>query len=64
MDPKLVKALHDAFKKGLEEPSYATALEKFDQELAYLNTEDYQKHALQQIEEAKKLVDDLGLKTN
>ena len=64
MDPKIVKALHDAFKKGLEEPSYAAALEKFDQELAYLNTEDYQKHAMQQIEEAKKLVDDLGLKTN
>ena len=37
---------------------------KFDQELAYLNTEDYAKHAAQNIEEAKKLVDDLGLKTN
>jgi tripartite-type tricarboxylate transporter receptor subunit TctC len=64
MDPKVVKALHDAFKKGLEEPSYAAALEKFDQELAYLSTEDYAKHAAQNIEEAKKLVDDLGLKTN
>jgi tripartite-type tricarboxylate transporter receptor subunit TctC len=64
MDPKVVKSLHDAFKKGLEEPSYAAALLKFDQELAYLSTEDYQKHAAQNIEEAKKLVDDLGLKTN
>jgi tripartite-type tricarboxylate transporter receptor subunit TctC len=64
IDPKVVKILHDAFKKGLEEPSYAAALVKFDQELAYLSTEDYVKHAAQQIEEAKKLVDDLGLKTN
>lgn len=64
IDPKIVKILHDAFKKGVEEPSYAAALVKFDQELSYLNTEDYQKHAMQQIEEAKKLVDDLGLKTN
>ncbi|MEA2936201.1 MAG: hypothetical protein QOD74_2847 [Variibacter sp.] len=64
IDPKIVKVLHDAFKKGLEEPSYAAALEKFDQELAYLSTEDYAKHAKQQIEEAKQLVQDLGLKTN
>jgi tripartite-type tricarboxylate transporter receptor subunit TctC len=61
MDPKIVKALHDAFKKGIEEPAYRAALEKFDQELFYLNTEDYNKHAREQIEEAKKLVQDLGL---
>ena len=64
MDPKVVKVLHDAFRKAVDEPSYRAALEKFDQELAYLNTEDYAKHAAQQIEEAKKLVDELSLKTN
>ena len=42
--PEVVKVLHDAFKKGLEEPAYASALKKFDQELAYLNTADYAKH--------------------
>jgi tripartite-type tricarboxylate transporter receptor subunit TctC len=61
MDPKVVQVLHDAFKKGLDEPVYRAALEKFDQELFYLNTEDYNKHARQQIEEAKRLVQDLGL---
>jgi tripartite-type tricarboxylate transporter receptor subunit TctC len=64
MDPKVVKVLHDAFRKAVDEPTYRAALEKFDQELAYRNTEDYAKHAAQQIEEAKKLVDDLSLKTN
>ena len=64
MDPKVVKVLHDAFRKAVDEPTYRAALEKFDQELAYLNTDDYARHAAQQIEEAKKLVDDLGLKTN
>jgi tripartite-type tricarboxylate transporter receptor subunit TctC len=64
MDPKVVKVLHDAFKKALDEPVYRAALEKFDQELFYLNTEDYNKHAREQIEEAKRLVDELGLKTN
>lgn len=64
MDTAVVKVLHDAFEKGLKEPSYITALEKFDQELFYLNTADYAKHAAEQIEEGKKLVEELGLKTN
>ena len=64
MDPKVVKVLHDAFRKAVDEPTYRAALEKFDQELAYLSTEDYAKHAARQIEEAKKLIDELSLKTN
>src|SRR5712691_3211173 len=61
MDPKVVKALHDAFKKGLEEPSYAEAMAKLDMELFYLSSEDYRKFALQQIEEAKRFIAELGL---
>jgi tripartite-type tricarboxylate transporter receptor subunit TctC len=64
MDPKIVKALHDAFKKGMDEPSYAAAQVKLDQEPAYLGTEDYRKYALQQIVEERKIAEDLGLKTN
>ena len=61
IDPKVVQVLHDAFAKGVKEPVYLESLKKFDQELAYLNTADYEKHAAAQIEEAKKLVEDLGL---
>jgi tripartite-type tricarboxylate transporter receptor subunit TctC len=64
IDPKVVQVLHDAFAKAVKEPVYLDSLQKFDQELAYLNTADYEKHAAEQIEEAKKLVADLGLKTN
>jgi tripartite-type tricarboxylate transporter receptor subunit TctC len=64
MDPKIVKILHDAFKKGMDEPSYAAAQVKLDQEPAYLSTDDYRKYALQQIVEEKKIAEDLGLKTN
>ncbi len=64
MDPKTVQVLHDAFAKAVKEPIYLESLRKFDQELAYLNTADYEKHATEQIEEAKKLIEDLGLKTN
>jgi tripartite-type tricarboxylate transporter receptor subunit TctC len=61
MDPAVVKVLHDAFKKGLEEPSYAAAMAKLDQELFYLSSEDYRRFALQQIEEARRFVAELGL---
>jgi tripartite-type tricarboxylate transporter receptor subunit TctC len=62
MDPKVVKILHDAFKKGMEEPSFAATLKTFDQEPFYLNSEDYHKSAMQQIAEQKQLVEELGLK--
>ena len=41
MDPKVVKILHDAFKKGMEEPSYVETIAKIDQEPFYLDTVDY-----------------------
>ena len=63
MDPKVVKILHDAFKKGSDEPSYAAVLVRVDQEAAYLNTEDYTKHAMRQIDEQRRLIEELGLKT-
>ena len=62
MEVGIVKLLHDAFKKGLGEPSYAAAMASLDQELFYLNSEDYRKFALQQIEEAKRFIGELGLK--
>ncbi len=62
IDPKVVKVLHDAFAKAVQEPVYLESLRKFDQELAYLNTADYEKHAVEQIADAKKLIADLGLK--
>jgi tripartite-type tricarboxylate transporter receptor subunit TctC len=61
MDANVVKVLHDAFKKGLEEPSYAEAMAKLDQELFYLSSDDYRKFVLQQIEEARRFIAELGL---
>ena len=62
MDPAVVKVLHDAFKKGMEEQSYKDAMAKLDQEDYYLNTADYQAYAMQQIAEQKQLVEELGLR--
>src|SRR5262245_16763179 len=45
MDPKVVKILHDAFKKGLEDPAHVAVLEKYDQEVWYLSSDDYARYA-------------------
>jgi tripartite-type tricarboxylate transporter receptor subunit TctC len=62
MDPAAVKVLHDAFKKGMEEPSYKDAMLKLDMEPYYLSTADYRAYAMQQIGEQKQLVEELGLR--
>jgi tripartite-type tricarboxylate transporter receptor subunit TctC len=62
MDPAVVKALHDAFKKGMEEQSYKDAMLKLDMEPYYLGTSDYHAYAIQQIFEQKQLVEELGLR--
>ncbi len=63
MDPKVVKILHDAFKKGLEDPAFQKTLERFDQqESFYMNSEDYARYAKKTYEEEKIYVERLGLK--
>ncbi len=62
MDPKVVKILHDAFKKGMEDPDYLKILERLDMEPFYKNSEDYAKYVKEMCEEEKEIVDKLGLK--
>ncbi len=62
MDPAVVKILHDAFKKGMEEQSYIDAMARLDQEPYYMDTAAYQAYAIKQIAEQKQLVEDLGLR--
>lgn len=62
MDSKVVKILHDAFKKGLEDPAYQKVLEKFDMEPFYKNTEEYIKYVQVLCAEEKMIVEKLGLK--
>jgi tripartite-type tricarboxylate transporter receptor subunit TctC len=64
MEPSVVKALHDAFKKGLDEPSNLATMAQLDQEVVYLNSADYAKFIVQQMAEQKQMVEDFGLKGN
>ena len=63
MDPKVVKVLHDAFRKGMEEPGFQKVLERLDQqENLYMGSEDYARYARKTYEEEKLLVERMGLK--
>lgn len=62
MDPAVVKVIHDAFKRGAEDPVYLDATAKLDQEPAYMSTDDYRRYAAAQLVEQKKLIEDLGLR--
>ncbi len=61
MDPKVVKVLHDAFRKAMDDPKVLAMLEKFDQPVIYMNGEDYTKYAKKTMDEEKALIDRLGM---
>ena len=62
MDPAVVKVLHDAFKKGMEEQSYKDRSSSSTWSLITSSTADYHAYAMQQITEQKQLVEELGLR--
>jgi tripartite-type tricarboxylate transporter receptor subunit TctC len=62
MDPAVVRILHDAFKKGLEDPETQKMLERFDQANAYLDSAGYAAHAKKTFEEEDAMIKRLGLK--
>jgi tripartite-type tricarboxylate transporter receptor subunit TctC len=60
-DAAIVKILHDAFKKGLEDPKHLAVLERYDQEPWYRNSEDYANYARSTYIKEKRLIERLGL---
>jgi tripartite-type tricarboxylate transporter receptor subunit TctC len=64
MDPKVVKILHDAFKKGMDDPAFQKILAQFDMEPFYKNSEDYTRFVQEQCAEEKVILEKMGLKKN
>ncbi len=62
MDPKVVRILHDAFKKGLEDPEAQKMMDRFDQANAYLDPAGYAAHVKKTYEEEGAMIKRLGLK--
>ena len=61
MDAAVVKALHDAFKKALEDPAVLATMEKYEMLPNYLSAEDYTRHVPKLIEQERTYVDRVGL---
>jgi tripartite-type tricarboxylate transporter receptor subunit TctC len=61
MDPKVVKILQDAFRKVMDDPKVIEVLDRFDQPVIYMNSEDYAKFARKMVEQERVLVNQLGL---
>ncbi len=59
--PDVIKRLHDAFKKAMEQESYVTALKRYDMVPMYMSTAQYQKFAQDTFVKEKALVEKLGL---
>ncbi len=61
MDPAVVKTLHDAFKKAIDDPKHMELLAQLNQDVWYLNSEDYAAWARETFAKEKRLIDRLGL---
>jgi tripartite-type tricarboxylate transporter receptor subunit TctC len=61
MDPAVVRVLHDAFRKTLEDPKVLETLDKFMQPVIYMNSADYSRYAERTFEAERATVERLGL---
>jgi tripartite-type tricarboxylate transporter receptor subunit TctC len=61
LEPKVVKTLHDGFKKALEDPEHQKVLDQLDQELWYQSSDDYARYARETYQKERALIERLGL---
>lgn len=61
MDPAVVRTLHDAFRKTLEDPAVLATFDKYDQTIVYMNTETYTKWARETYAAERATMERLGL---
>jgi tripartite-type tricarboxylate transporter receptor subunit TctC len=61
MDPKIVKILHDAFRKAMAEPEHKKVLDQLDQIEWYKSSEDYAKWAAETYVTERATIERLGL---
>ncbi|CAM5791917.1 Bug family tripartite tricarboxylate transporter substrate binding protein [Rhizobacter fulvus] len=61
MDPAVVKALHDAFRKAMDDPKHMEVMAQLNQDLWYRSGDDYAKWARDQFAKDKQLIERLGL---
>jgi len=61
MDAKIVRILHDRFRKAAEDPEHLKILDQLDQEPWYQSSEDYARYARETFAQDRALIERLGL---
>ena len=61
MDPRVVRILHDAFKKAIDDPEHHKILQMLDQVYWYKSTDEYAKWAADTYVSERALIERLGL---
>jgi tripartite-type tricarboxylate transporter receptor subunit TctC len=61
LPPAIVKALHDAFRTAMQDSLFVKELAQYDQEPAYLGTEDYARACREAFAHEKTVVERMGL---
>jgi tripartite-type tricarboxylate transporter receptor subunit TctC len=62
MDPRVVRTLHDAFRRAMDDPVFRKVLEQAGMEAYYQSSEDFALWARRMLEEEGKAVERLGLR--
>jgi tripartite-type tricarboxylate transporter receptor subunit TctC len=61
MPRDVVKVLHDAFKKSLDDPEYLKVLAQLDQPAWYMSSEDYARWAVDMLKAERATIERVGL---
>ena len=61
MPPQVVKTLHDAFKRSLDDPDYLKLLATLDQPAWYQSSQDYAKWAAETFKAERLTIERVGL---
>jgi tripartite-type tricarboxylate transporter receptor subunit TctC len=61
MDPAVVKAIHDAFKKSLDDTGVQDVLKKYDLLVNYMDGPTYEKYVASSMETELSVFKDIGL---
>ena len=61
MEPAVVRTLHDAFRKTLDDPAVLATFDKYDQTVIYMNTDEYTRFARESFNAEKATIERLGL---
>lgn len=61
MDAAVVKTLHDAFKKAMDDPKHLELLAQLNQDMWYRTGDEYKAWAIETYAKDKKLIEKLGL---